>query len=275
MKIFIAMPSIPAKVIDRMSSGMRRFQPVLVAAKDRDAGEADTSTIVKDILAEMFGYDKYSEITSEYLVKGTYCDLAIKLDGKLHLLIEVKAIGSELKDAHLKQAVDYAANLGVEWVILTNGIAWRIHRVSFGQPISQDLVFECDLGTINSKSRETISCLYLFAKEGQHKSVLAEYDAQRQAKSRHNLGAALLTDDVLDVVRRELKRLTPDARIERDELRKLIKDEVLKREVVEGEKADEARKKIARAQGRTLRAKAKSTEQPIVEIVVESPAPAV
>ena len=93
---------------------MKGFQPIPSAAKSRDAGEADTSTIVKDLLSEIFGYDKYSEITSEYMIKATYCDLAIKLEGKLQLLIEVKAIGLDLKDNHAKQAVDYAANQGVE-----------------------------------------------------------------------------------------------------------------------------------------------------------------
>ena len=110
------MPTVPTRVYDRLVSSLKRFQPILTAAKARDAGEADTSTIVKDALAEVFGYDKYTEITSEYLIKGTYCDLAIKLDGKLVVLIEVKAIGLELKDSHAKQAVDYAANQGVEWV---------------------------------------------------------------------------------------------------------------------------------------------------------------
>ncbi len=32
--------------------------------------------------------------------------------------IEAKAAGSELDDRHVKQAIDYAANAGVEWVAL-------------------------------------------------------------------------------------------------------------------------------------------------------------
>lgn len=108
------MPAVPYRVLDRLTSGLKRFQPILSAAKSRDAGEADTSTIVKDLLSDVFGYDKYTEITSEYLIKGTYCDLAVKLEGKLQLLIEVKAIGLDLKDAHTKQSVDYAANQGVD-----------------------------------------------------------------------------------------------------------------------------------------------------------------
>src|SRR5262245_44453775 len=134
------MPAVPKKVAERLVAGIKRFQPVLAAAKARDVGEADTVTIIKDMLGEVFGYDKYSEVTSEHAIRGTFCDLAIKLDGVLQMLIEVKAIGSDLKDAHVKQAVDYAANQGVDWVLLTNGISWRVYRIVFAKPIDQDLV---------------------------------------------------------------------------------------------------------------------------------------
>jgi hypothetical protein len=107
------MPSVPNKVADRLISGIKQFQPILAAAKARDAGEADTVTIVKDMLQDVFGYNKYVDVTSEHAIKGTYCDLAIKLDNNLQTLIEVKSIGLELKDLHVKQAIDYAANQGV------------------------------------------------------------------------------------------------------------------------------------------------------------------
>lgn len=68
---------------------------------------------------------KYSEVTSETAIRGTYCDLAIKVNGALQFLLEAKAIGQELKDTCLKQAVDYAANQGLDWVVLTNGILSR------------------------------------------------------------------------------------------------------------------------------------------------------
>ena len=70
------------------------------------------------MLAAVFGYDKYSEVTSEFSIRGTYCDLATKLDGVVQTLIEVKAVGYDLKEAHTKQAIDYAANQGVDWVLL-------------------------------------------------------------------------------------------------------------------------------------------------------------
>ncbi|HEV7922218.1 MAG TPA: hypothetical protein VGR02_15640 [Thermoanaerobaculia bacterium] len=55
---------------------MKRFQPILTAAKARDVNESDTSLIVTDVMAEIFGYDKYSEVTRELCIRGTFCDLA-------------------------------------------------------------------------------------------------------------------------------------------------------------------------------------------------------
>src|SRR4051812_28148025 len=104
--------AIPSRVSERLSAGIKRFQPILSAAKSRDVNESDTSMIVTDVLADVFGYDKYSEVTRELCIRGTFCDLATRIDGKFQMLIEVKAIGLELKDAHVKQAVDYAANQG-------------------------------------------------------------------------------------------------------------------------------------------------------------------
>jgi len=93
------------------------------------AVEHEKSRILRDILNAVFGYDKYAELTSEHAIRGTYCDLAVRIDGKLAFLLEVKAVGLDLKDQHVKQSVDYAANQGCEWVVLTNGIEWRLLKV--------------------------------------------------------------------------------------------------------------------------------------------------
>lgn len=248
------MPSVPKKVVERLTAGIKQFQPILAAARSRDVNEADTVTIVKDMLAEVFGYDKYSEVTSEYAIRGNYCDLATKLDGRIATLIEVKAIGLELKDQHVRQAVDYAANQGVDWVLLTNGNVWRAFRVQFTKPIAQELVVDIDFSALSHKSERDIELLYLWCKEGWVKSALGEYHTQKQALSRYFLGAITLTDPVLDVIRRELRRLSPDVRIDSEEIRAVLTNEVIKREVLEGEKAEEARRKVSRAANVALRA---------------------
>lgn len=250
------MPATPSRVADRIAAGIKKFQPILATQKSRDVGESDTVTIVVDILADIFGYDKYSEITSEHAIRGTFCDLATKIDGSLQLLLEVKAIGLDLKDQHVKQAVDYAANQGVDWVILTNAVSWRVYKITFAKPIDFEMVIEIDFASLNPKNQKDVESLFLLCKEGWIKSVLGDYHTQKQALSRFFLGAMILSDPVLDVIRRELRRVSPDVKIDTNEIRDVLTAEVLKREVMEGEKAEEARKKVAKAASKPLRTRA-------------------
>lgn len=235
---------VPTKIADRFIAGIKRFQPVVASAKSRDVNESDTVTIIKDILSEVFGYDKYAEITSEYQIRGTYCDLALKLGGELRLLIEAKAIGLELKEFYVKQAVDYAANQGVEWVVLTNAELWRVYKVTFAKPIGQELVLEFSFSALNPRSANDLDTLYLLSKESWSKSLLGDYHTQRQALSRFFIGGMILSEPVLEVLRRELRRISPGVRIETDEITAVLTYDVLKRDVLEGDKADEAKKKI-------------------------------
>jgi hypothetical protein len=248
------MASIPKKVSERLVNGIKKYQPILASAKSRDVGEADTVTIIKDMFQDIFGYDKYSELTSEFAIRGTYCDLATKIDGVVQTLIEVKSIGLDLKDQHVKQAVDYAANQGVDWVLLTNGACWRVYHLTFSKPIVHELVVDIDFTTLNSRNAHDLDLLYLWCKEGWQRSVLGEYHIQQQALSRFFIGAMLQTDPVLEVIRRELRRVSPDVRIDIEQIENVLINEVIKRDVIEGDKAEDARKKISRAASKSLRA---------------------
>ena len=156
-----AISSIPKKVSDRFTKELGSFQKVLQAAKDKDINESDTVTIVTDILASVFGFSKYLEVTSEFCIRGTYCDLAAKIDEKLQYLIEVKAIGLNLKDNHLRQAVQYGATQGIQWVVLTNGINWEIYRIRFEKPVVYDQVCAFDLLQLNARKAEDQEKLFL------------------------------------------------------------------------------------------------------------------
>lgn len=245
--------ALPGKAADRIRASLKRFQPVLATAKARDINESDTVVIVTDILQDLFGYDKYSEITSEHMIRSTFCDLAVTLNGTLAFLLEVKAIGHELKDTHVKQAVDYAANKGCEWVGLTNGVTWRAYKVIFAKPIQNELVVELDLCQLSHRDSEHVERIGLLAKEGWQKARLGEYHSYRQALSRFAVGAALLTEPVVDTIRRELRRATPGLKVEEDEIRNILTTEVIKREVLEGDKALAAQRNLAKSGNRSLR----------------------
>lgn len=75
------------------------------------------------------------------------------------MLLEVEAIGLDLKDQHTKQAVDYAANKGRDWVTLTNGVEWRVCQVIFGRPIDKELIAQVDLCTLSHRKPADLKVL--------------------------------------------------------------------------------------------------------------------
>ena len=85
------MLNIPKKVSKRISKNFNKYVKILELAKQKDVNESDTVKVIRDILCDVFGYDKYLDITSEYEVKGKYCDIAIKVDDVLYFLIECQS----------------------------------------------------------------------------------------------------------------------------------------------------------------------------------------
>jgi hypothetical protein len=241
------MINLSKRYLDRAKGHLRRYQRILANAKARDVGESDTVLIVTDFLSDVLGYDKYSEITAEFVIRSTFCDLAIQVDGQLRFLIEVKAIGTELRENHLRQAVDYGANQGAEWVLLTNGADWRAYRIRFEQPISHDLAFDVDLLDPECKNAAILEMLYLISREALNGGEIDRYWQQKEATNRFVVTQVLLTTPVLGMLRRELRRLAPGLRVGEDELATLLQVEVLKRDVLDGEKAEVAAKRVRRA----------------------------
>ncbi|NOU16642.1 MAG: restriction endonuclease subunit R [Bacteroidales bacterium] len=241
------MATLPPKVQTRLASGLKKFQSIVSAARTKDINESDTVVIITDMLSDLFGYDKYSEITSEQAVKKTFCDLAIKIDGKVRFIIEVKAAGLDLKEDHIRQAVDYGSNAGVDWVILTNGSVWKVFKIIFGKPVSNELVYEFDFTQLNVKKDNDLELLYYVCKESLGKSVLADFHLQKQTFSKFFVGQLIISEPIIDSIRKIMKKLYPEVKVSNEEICSLIENEVLKREVIDGEKAEEAKKKINKA----------------------------
>lgn len=238
---------INAKIQKRLQEGIKKFQPIIAGARAKDINESDTVVIITDILNDLLGYDKYSEITSEYSIKKTFCDLAIKVDGKLRLLIECKSIGLELKDDYIKQAIDYGSNAGVDWVILTNGAIWKIYKISFTKPVDKELIYDFDMSNLNYKNNNDLELLYYISKEALTKSALEEFHIQKQALSKFYIGQIILTDDVINSIKKSLKLLSPDLKTDNETIKNIIFNDVLKREIIDGEKAENARKKVEKS----------------------------
>lgn len=251
------MAIIPQKIQSRITEGLKKFQPIVESAKIRDVSESDTVVMLTGVLSDILGYDKYVDITTELAIRGTYCDLALKINDKLSILIEAKAVGIDLKEQHVKQVVDYAANQGIEWVILTNSVSWRVYKVVFSKPIQNILVCDIDFLKLRPKAIQDIETLFLLSKEAVAKKSLDDYFTQKQATNKFMIGNLLCEESILNSLKKELKQIYPDIKVTNDEIRTVLVAEVIKREILEGESSEEAKKKIAKANKRKEKLKEK------------------
>lgn len=249
--------AIPKKVSDRISLNLKRFQTILTDAKSRDISESDTVVILADMLAELLGYKKYTEITTEFAIRGTYVDLAVKIGSDVRFLIEAKAINVDLKDNHVKQAIDYGANHGIEWVVLTNGAIWQVYKIHFKQPIDKSLIFEVDLLNTNPKNAQLLECFGTLSREGFTQSSMTAFFQQQQATSKYSLAALLTSDNVIIALKKELKKISPTIKVEDEFLKNTLQNEVLKRELVDSEEAKAAAEVIKKANKIQAKLKAK------------------
>jgi hypothetical protein len=245
------------KVHDRLVAGLRKYQPIVRRLRERDISEADTVTVIKDMLSDIFGYDKYNELTSEQQIRGTFCDLAIKAGDKIHYLAEVKAAGTTLADNHLRQAVNYGAHHGIEWVLLTNAITWKIYRIRFGQPISWDEVCCFDIDALSKRSADDLGKLHMLSRECILSDALESFHRQAQILNRYVIAEMLQTDILLGLLRKEFRRLfgmKPTV----EELRGMLVEGVLKRDTLDGDGAKAAKATMKKAASGAARRTAKT-----------------
>jgi len=253
--------AIPKKVLDRVAIQLKKYQAVLVDAKNRDINESDTVAIINDMLADILGYKKYIEITSEQAIRGTYVDLLVRIGEEERFLIEVKAIGINLKDQHVKQAMEYGAHKGIEWVVLTNGAVWRVYKIHFTQPIDQTLVFEVDLTQSSVKLPQLVECFSIMSREVFSQLSMTMFYQQKQVTSKYTIAALLQSRMMLAAVRKELKKLDSKVKMDDEDIKSLLINDIIKRELIdsdEGKAAAEFLKKIEKA---AARAKAKKVSE--------------
>src|ERR1041384_5214372 len=146
---------------ERMKAAIKKFSKPLTDLVARDANEGDTRLLVTDMLCEGFGLDKYTELTTEYRVKGEFADYGIRLDKELIAFLEVKRVTTKLAAKHLRQVETYAVNEGVEWVILTSGVVWQVYYITGGLPIVVDLALDVDLFGEETSAQKANQLYYL------------------------------------------------------------------------------------------------------------------
>lgn len=210
---------------DRIKAAIKKYGKALGSLAELDSNEADTRLFVTDFLCDALGYDKYTELSTEYRVKNEYVDYGIRIEKEMVAFVEVKRINTKLGAKHLRQAQSYAVNEGVEWIVLTNGAQWQIYHLSDRTPIVTDLVLSIDLMSDDTTSHKAGDMFYL-AREAMKRGKHEELWQAKRATSPKSLGAILRSQPVLATVRKELKKATGYS-IDLDELSRLIDETCL------------------------------------------------
>lgn len=186
---------------------IKKFLPHLLEARDQNLSEADTMMRIIKVLEEALGYDAMREITREQAVKDRYVDLALKIDGVIQLLIEVKAANVQLRDKQIEQAQNYASNGNIQWVLLTNGINWSLYHLTFDEGIQFDKVFEVSIADIGDAFNAACDAISILHRKSVSSNGLTLFWEKSVALSPSSIAKALFSEDTINVIRRELKRI--------------------------------------------------------------------
>ncbi len=175
---------------------------------DKPLGELDesgTRLLINHFLTEMLGYETLSEVKTEYMIKGTYADYVIQIGGKRHFLVEVKALSLSLSSNHLRQSINYGANEGIDFVLLTNGKVFELYKVLFEKPISHELIFTINLADLTNIKVIADQLQYLHKDSVLKKGLEVLWD-RHSALSPKNLSKLLFSDEVVKFLQKELKK---------------------------------------------------------------------
>ena len=185
---------------------LREFRKKYLTKKQNlEVDESATRIMVNSLLSTVLGYAELDDIKTEYNIRGTYADYVIQLARKKHIVIEVKSIQIDLNANHLRQAMGYAADEGIDWILLTNGRQVKLYKVIFAKPVTRHLVFEYDLTDLSTLKKAAQDVSYI-SKASILKGELNDYWKRFDALTPISLIKAIYTDDVIRAIRLRLKK---------------------------------------------------------------------
>ena len=208
---------ISASKSDKMLSALKDYKKRYLSKNIADLDESGTRIMINTFLTSILGYQELEEIKTEYMIKGTYADYIVQIGGKRHFLVEVKAFSIDLSDKHLRQAINYGANEGIDWAILTNGRQFQVYKIIFEKPISEKLVFEVDFTSDDFNAKVALEQLVYLHRDAVVKKSLADLWSRYSALEPLNIAGLLFSPQVIAFLKKELKSKY-DSKFEDDEI---------------------------------------------------------
>jgi predicted type IV restriction endonuclease len=169
--------------------------------------ESATRIMTNSFLTEVLGYKELEEIKTEYRIRSEYADYVVQLRRKKHFVVEVKSIDIDINDKHLRQSLSYAANEGIDWILLMNGRQIQLYRVGFGKPITTQLIYKLDL-IDNEDFKKAPELLWYLTKKAVEKNDLEDFWKRSNALKADYLAKLLYSEDIVKRLRNDLKTET-------------------------------------------------------------------
>lgn len=193
----------PAKQ-QKMLTTLRAYRKDFLETGLKDLDESGTRIMINRFLSDVLGYKQLEEIKTEYMIKGTYADYVIQVNSIRHFLVEVKALSFQLSEKHLRQTVNYGANEGIEYALLTNGRNFEFYKIIFAQPISAHLIFSVDLSDA-AGLKHSVSQLQYLHKESVVKNSFTPLWNRCEATDAYNIAGMLCSDTILNCLKKMIR----------------------------------------------------------------------
>lgn len=193
--------------IKNLSVKLKEYRKRYMKKAYADLDESATRLMVNSMLTDVFGYTELDEIKTEYRIRGEYADYVIQLARKKHFVVEVKSIQLDLTEKHLRQSVNYAANEGIDWIILTNGKQIELYKVLFEKPINSRKIFDFDISNKDDFKKMSEFLVYL-TKKSVEKNELTDFWKRFEALEAVQLSKNLYDVQVVKFLKKVLKKKT-------------------------------------------------------------------
>jgi predicted type IV restriction endonuclease len=208
-----------------ITKDLKKYLPIFQEAFDQGMNESDTSLRISKFCENVLGYDVFKEVSREHAVKERNVDYAIRCNEKVQFFIEVKQAGTALKEKHIEQASNYAANAGVRWVLLTNGKNWNMYHLSFDEGIQIDMAWSVDI--LEGDIKDSVAKLSMLHRKNVTKGALDEYYERLKILSPRSILQTIFHESTLRLIGAHLRR-SYGAKIDEQELVENIKNMISK-----------------------------------------------
>lgn len=193
--------------IQTLRDTLKTYKKKYLRKEFSNLDESATRIMTNNFLTEILGYKELEEIKTEYRIRSEYADYVIQLKRKKHFVVEVKSIDIDISDKHLRQSLSYAANEGIDWILLLNGREVQLYRVNFGKPVTTTLIFKLDL--VNSDDlKKAPELIWNLTKKAVERGELETFWKRTNALNSVNLAKLLYSEEIIKRLRNDLKEQT-------------------------------------------------------------------